>query len=269
MATSRMYVAAVMVASLFFIFGCGNAPISPDADAGPVAMSDADLPTPDGGGGCVWTRDNPCDAGPPMPDAGYDAATVSDGGTCTPTQSNPLCTGADSCECYCEGSPEDCSGPMGANQCEPGVYNRCGFHLPMSMDTYRYDEWRTECNPFIMFNTWFTTGSETTVWTEWLNNELHMFLEAAGVLICGNEGKCWHNWANADLFGSPGDHSVIEFAPDCRAMREELYRGGALRCVDFPEAACPIAGPSEYCGGMECGNVPAIPYDTQFYSFVR
>lgn len=221
---SRINVAAVMaVLFSFVVLGCGQPPtMMPDADSGPDVMTDAGV-MPD------------LDSGPdPMRDAGNPGEDAGGAAVCHPSQSDPLCEMAPagaSCVCDmsfmdCETSPELCMGPAGANTCAVGGYNLCGFHLPMSMDTYRYDEWRTECDMFVMNAFWFGPGGERTVRTEWRNGQLWLLMQGGGRYICGNEGKCWQNWANADLSGEAGDHSVIELTPDCRGMREELYRGG-------------------------------------------
>ena len=148
--------ATVVVASLF-LFACGSGNgidggQSNDGgvtDAGPDAMpNDGDVMRDSDvmlDGGCVWTRENPCDAGP-MIDAGTDSAVTADGGACVPTRENPLCTGADSCECdmswyagLC--TPDRCAPGPGRNECVPGVSNRCGWELPTRVDSYRYSEW--------------------------------------------------------------------------------------------------------------------------------
>ena len=60
---------------------------------------------------------------------------------------------------------------------------------------------------------------------EWHSGQLWLRIDGAAYL-CGNEGKCWNNWTNADLPDPEGRHSVITISPDCKTMYEDIYRGG-------------------------------------------
>lgn len=217
---AQQNVAAIMAVALFVTLGCGTPPITMDPDSGVVDGDTGVPPNPSDAGTDV-------DSDVPPPDGG--------GNVCTPTETDPLCSSAPAgatCQCdvsytseFCGGHPQLCAPGEGRNVCEADVSNRCGFDLPMSMASYSYEEFRHDCEPYIDFDYWFDF-SETLVQTTWFSGQLTMLIHGRP-FTCGNGGKCYANWANAQNPDPEiGAHATITFSANCEGMTEERFHGG-------------------------------------------
>lgn len=242
--TACFFTLAALVATIFSACGPNNMNTDggmPMDDGGMPPDSDAGMLNPDGG-------DTP-DGNVMNPDGGGDV--------CHPSETNLTCEGASDCECvmgagiagFCDAMDPSrtglCAPGPGRFECIAGVSNRCDFSLPMRMESYDPAPFlATGCLDYVDADRWnHIDGPSVDEGGSGLSieNGMHILFLSVGaastyIFTCGNEGKCWYNWPNADNPDpSVGVHARLTIDPSCTAITADFFNPGEYDTPSYTE----------------------------------